>query len=83
MYEMLEQALPRMVATHLSDSRGQFDDHFVPGEGTIDWARIREILARAHYDGTVTLEVFRDAKGSAPADVLFAARRRAEEFFNA
>jgi sugar phosphate isomerase/epimerase len=78
-YAMLERALPRLVATHLSDSGGKFDDHFVPGEGNIDWRRIRDLLSRGRYDGTVTLEVFRDPKGSALADVLAASRRRAEE----
>ncbi|HRY28738.1 MAG TPA: sugar phosphate isomerase/epimerase family protein [Elusimicrobiota bacterium] len=79
-YDMLDQALPRLAATHLSDNGGRFDDHSLPGTGTMDWGRILKKLKK--FQGTMLLEVFRDDKGSSPEDVLVRAFRWAQEFLN-
>ncbi|MCX7031941.1 MAG: sugar phosphate isomerase/epimerase [Spirochaetes bacterium] len=36
----------RLATTHLSDNDGTRDRHWIPGRGTIDWARIREALPK-------------------------------------
>ena len=47
----------RLGLVHLSDNRGQGDDHLPPGQGSIDWGSVRWQLGRAGYDGVVMLEL--------------------------
>jgi sugar phosphate isomerase/epimerase len=47
----------RLVHVHANDNRGQFDDHLVPGDGVIDWQRVRESLKAADFNGWVVLEL--------------------------
>jgi sugar phosphate isomerase/epimerase len=79
---MLERCLPRTINLHLSDNRGRFDDHFIPGEGNVDWSRLRRTLEGARYDGLVTLEVFKSADVARPEEIAQAAFRKAEEILN-
>ncbi len=48
----------RLAHVHLSDNRGQHDDHMPLGAGHIDWPRAIRLLKGTGYDGTITLEVF-------------------------
>ena len=48
----------RIVHVHAHDNNGRGDDHLPPGTGTIDWPAAIRALARAGYDGTITLESF-------------------------
>jgi sugar phosphate isomerase/epimerase len=56
--EFFEVLADRVIHLHLSDNRGQDDDHLPLGAGNIDWEWVARILKRYKYDGTVTLEVF-------------------------
>ncbi len=47
----------RLVHVHLSDNRGQSDDHRTLGDGWIDWPRAIGLIRQTGYDGTITLEV--------------------------
>lgn len=47
----------RIVHIHASDHHGRFDDHLVPGDGTINWAEIRGSLEASGFDGWVMLEL--------------------------
>lgn len=47
----------RLVHIHANDNRGQFDDHLAPGDGVIDWQRVRESLKAVEFTGWVVLEL--------------------------
>ena len=53
----------KQVCTHIHDNRGIFtvDDHYLPFDGTIDWAKKAALLKAANYEGVLTLEVERRA----------------------
>ena len=53
--ELLDHRLGHL---HLSDNKGERDDHLPLGSGTIDFKRIARALKTAGYDATATLEVF-------------------------
>jgi sugar phosphate isomerase/epimerase len=56
---LLEAFEGRIFHVHVSDNRGGTDDLHLPlGAGFIDWRAAVRALKDAHYDGTVTLEVF-------------------------
>ncbi len=47
----------RLVHVHANDTRGQYDDHLTPGDGVIDWPRVRESLGAVEFDGWIVLEL--------------------------
>lgn len=59
MDDYLPLLVPYSVHTDLKDQRGRSPDHqfLVPGEGDFDYARYLRALARADYDGFVTIEI--------------------------
>ncbi len=57
LYDLMEQYGSRMTAVHISDNRGNHDDHQLPFEGTIDWDDFARHFARTGYTGTFLLEV--------------------------
>lgn len=46
------------ATVHLHDNHGRRDEHLIPGDGTIDWARFMPILAEAGYAGNLMVEAF-------------------------
>jgi sugar phosphate isomerase/epimerase len=50
----------RLRHVHMSDNRGQADDHMPIGAGRVHWGRAVRALRQIGYDGTITLEVFAD-----------------------
>lgn len=44
---ILEEMLPDVINCHLHDNNGQWDEHLLPGQGTIDWKRIVTLLKKA------------------------------------
>lgn len=44
---ILEEMLPDVINCHLHDNNGQWDYHWLPGQGTIDWKRIVSLLKKA------------------------------------
>lgn len=54
--EALEQALPYLSALHISDNRGEADEHLAVGEGTIPFAKIWPLLARNGFAGSWVIE---------------------------
>lgn len=68
LHDLMEHYGRRMTAVHISDNRGDHDDHQLPFEGTIDWEKFARHFARTGYAGTFLLEVemresaFQDAK---------------------
>lgn len=47
----------RLVATHFSDNDGEEDDHWLPGDGRIDWTRVKAAFPAQTYAGRIMLEV--------------------------
>jgi len=47
----------RLVTTHLSDNNGTNDDHYLPGDGRIDWDMVQDAFPTSQYSGALMLEV--------------------------
>lgn len=54
---MLQQAMPRLVALHLSDNAGQVDEHLGIGAGTVPFEAMTAWLMANRYQGTWVLEM--------------------------
>lgn len=67
---VLEKLAPQIIAFHISDNYGKYDDHFPLGEGTIHWPSFFETLKRVNYQGVLTLEVLNNPKLGEPEIVL-------------
>jgi sugar phosphate isomerase/epimerase len=84
--DLLEKYADRLCALHLHDNDGTADQHRIPGEGTVDWKRVKTALTASGYKGNVTFEVtnefspmYRDATAE---QFLAAAYRKAVELFS-
>jgi len=76
--DVLEQLGPRLLHVHLSDNRGQSDDHLPLGTGTINWSQVLRRLKQSGYDDTFTLEVF-----SADRDYLLLSAQKVRAWWQA
>jgi sugar phosphate isomerase/epimerase len=56
--ELVERFGSRIGHLHISDNRGQRDDHLPVGRGTVRFRRLVRQLKATGYDDTATLEVF-------------------------
>lgn len=67
--ETIEAFRARIWNVHLEDIKKRVHQHLVPGEGDIDFARVRKALDRIGYDRFVTLELYpyKDDPGGAGA----------------
>lgn len=54
--ELLERFSHRLGATHLSDTDGKLDRHWLPGEGVVDFDALANRLSGEGYGGTYLLE---------------------------
>ncbi|MDQ3895305.1 MAG: sugar phosphate isomerase/epimerase [Actinomycetota bacterium] len=59
---LIEAFADRLAHVHVSDNVGFDDLHLPLATGTVDWPSVVGSLRAAHYDGTVTLEVFSPAE---------------------
>lgn len=46
----------RLMALHLQDNGGKYNQHQLPFDGSIDWARVMKKIAIIGYQGATTLE---------------------------
>lgn len=53
----LERYGSRLAALHLHDNDGTRDQHLLPFDGAVDWARPHGPAGATGYDGSLTLEV--------------------------
>ena len=53
----LERYAGQLLHIHFHDNHGASDEHLVPGDGTIDWARVLRVLDGIGHTGTAVLEV--------------------------
>jgi sugar phosphate isomerase/epimerase len=45
-FHILQEYWKRITQTHLSDNNGTSDDHFIPGDGNINWPALRSYLEK-------------------------------------
>ena len=75
----------RLIALHLHDNRGIFDadDHMLPLDGALDYARVTRQIRESGYGGTMMLEVFPSAsdlyRGVTPEEFFTRAANAARE----
>lgn len=55
---------------HLHDNSGHWDDHQLPGQGTIQWGKVFDALDEIDYRGTYNLELGLKRYGSSLEDFL-------------
>ena len=65
--EAAETLSGHVITTHLHDNKGTLDNHLVPFEGTIDWAKTLTAMWKIGYGGRLMFEV---ADQGNPLDVL-------------
>lgn len=73
-FALLERWRHRLSATHLSDTDGILDRHWLPGEGVIDFEKMGEAFPAPTYDGCYMLEVVARDKEEKAAGFLGRAR---------
>lgn len=47
----------RLYAVHIHDNNGAMDSHWIPGNGSIQWEKVMETIARSAYQGPLLLEL--------------------------
>jgi sugar phosphate isomerase/epimerase len=77
--QTLEALAGRLFTLHVSDNYGRNDDHFIPGDGTVNWQAAVEVLRRCGYRGVFMLEILSDANRSDKIHVLCTGYQRARE----
>ncbi len=55
--EILQRYKERIFAVHLHDNDGKGDGHLIPGEGTINWQAVMEVVAQSAYQPPLVLEL--------------------------
>ncbi len=46
-FEILGKHYNRLTITHLSDNKGESDEHLVPGDGTVDWGKLKAYIDKS------------------------------------
>ncbi len=77
--DAIEVASGHIVASHVHDTHGSRDDHLVPYDGSIDWARTLLAFQKVGYSGPWTFELAPTASVVATLARAVQARRRFEE----
>lgn len=75
--DAIEAASGHIIATHVNDNRGSRDDHLVPYDGSIDWARTLLAFLKVGYAGPWTFEL---APAASPVAVLARAAQARQRF---
>jgi sugar phosphate isomerase/epimerase len=55
--EILKQASSRLDHIHVHDNNGKEDSHLCPGQGSIPWDKVLDILEDKEFNGIATLEL--------------------------
>jgi sugar phosphate isomerase/epimerase len=81
-FHLLEKFYERLTTTHLSDNHAQADDHLPPGDGVIDWQRLKSYIDKAHQLNNILFEVGTGEPLSEPIEgFVMRTARRAREIF--
>ena len=75
-----EQYADRIFSVHMNDNIwGMHTDlHLVPGSGSVDWDRFRQVLAGERFEGMIVLEL--DSRGR-PSSIFSEAREFVRKYF--
>jgi sugar phosphate isomerase/epimerase len=76
--DAIETASGLIVASHVHDTRGSRDDHLVPYDGSIEWARALLAFQKVGYSGPWTFEL---APTASPAVATLARAAQARQRF--
>jgi len=71
-FHLLEKYYDRLTACHLSDNHGESDEHLVPEDGIIDWAKLRTYFDLNDKMNSVLFEVGTGAKLDEPVEGFIA-----------
>jgi sugar phosphate isomerase/epimerase len=55
--DFLDRVKDRLISIHLHDNDGSRDQHKLPFSGTVDWARLAQLIAESAYTKCVNMEV--------------------------
>lgn len=55
--ETIERAVHPIIATHLADNHGEYDEHRVPFTASVDWDRVLKLLLDKGFRGPWLMEV--------------------------
>lgn len=67
----------RLITTHISDNRGERDDHILPFEGRVDWDGFCRVFSAIDFTGILLLEVeMRESAHQEPDEFVHEAYRR-------
>ncbi|MBE6686736.1 MAG: sugar phosphate isomerase/epimerase [Ruminococcaceae bacterium] len=50
------------LSLHIHDNYGDYDDHYIPGKGNVDWNEFTQVLKKTGYCGDCVLEAHSQAK---------------------
>ena len=80
--EQIRVAGARLGGTHLQDVDGENpqDNHWLPGQGDLNWSEIRSALKEIGYLGSWTFEVIVPRRGETPEELASLARDMAVEW---
>ena len=75
---VLEKMLPYIVNCHLHDNSGDRDQHTIPGDGVIDWQKVKNLLMQAPRLQVIQSEVIFERNSLAIKNVV----KKFDEIFN-
>lgn len=75
---VLEKMLPYIVNCHLHDNSGDRDQHTLPGDGVIDWQKVKNLLMQAPRLQVIQSEVIFERNSLAIKNVV----KKFDEIFN-
>ncbi|VVM07121.1 sugar phosphate isomerase/epimerase family protein [Methylacidimicrobium tartarophylax] len=73
--ELYQILAGRVIALHVNDNCGIYDDHLPPGQGKIDWPPWLTALRRSQFSGVFLLEAVLPQDSSDPAAALRSLRQ--------
>ena len=76
-FHLLEKHIDRLITCHLSDNRGTYDEHLIPGDGNIDWAALKSYFDKAPKLENILFEVGTGEKLTEPIEHVI--RRSADK----
>lgn len=75
-FELLRRWKHRLLCTHVCDTDGKRDRHWLPGDGVIDFESFASVFSREQFQGTLILEPSPQDKSEDPMRFLDRAYHR-------
>ena len=83
-FHLLKKYYSRITQTHLSDNLGRRDDHFIPGEGNIDWLKLVTLMGQNPKIRKLLFEVGTgEPLGRSPDEFIIRAAQAAHNLIDA